>query len=53
MECVRREFCDLEGFISETPLNLDSQLEMLRVSLIVRNKKVVLNLRKKLVELSL
>ena len=35
MECVQREFCDLEGYISETPLNLTPQLEMLSVSLIV------------------
>ena len=35
MECVERNFCDFEGFITEKALNISPDLEMLRVPLIV------------------
>ena len=47
MECTPREYCDLEGFISEQPLQLTQQLEMLRVSVIVSKNGRFLKKRRK------
>lgn len=37
MECIQRRNCDFDGFITEDPLDISPDLEMLRVPLIVRN----------------
>ena len=39
MKCVEKNLCDFEGFMTDQPLDLTPDLEMLRVPLIVIFKK--------------